>query len=54
MVTEEYRAKISSRFVALQYLDDSKYINRAYESIRQNRHIPFQPKKASFLRIKAT
>jgi hypothetical protein len=39
MVTEEFRVKISSRFVALEYLEDSKSINRAYECIRQNKYI---------------
>ena len=47
MVTEEYQVKISSRFIALEYLDDSKYINRAYESIRQNRYIPISAKEKS-------
>jgi hypothetical protein len=46
MVTEEYRVKISSKFVALGYLDDSKYINRAYESIRHNRYIPISAKES--------
>jgi len=46
MVTEEYRVKISSKFVALEYLDDSKYINRAYESIRHNRHISISTKES--------
>jgi hypothetical protein len=53
MVAEEHQVKISSRFVTLEYLDDSKYINRAYESIRQNRYIQISAKKFSFLRIKA-
>ena len=54
MVTEEYRVKISSSFVALEYLDDSKYINRAYESIRQNRYIPISAKESLVFRIKVT
>jgi hypothetical protein len=52
MVTEEYRVKISSRYVALEYLDDSKYINGAYESNRQNRYIPISAKGSLLLRIK--
>jgi hypothetical protein len=47
MVTDKYQVKISSKFVMLEYLDDSKYINRAYESIRQNRYIPISAKEKS-------
>lgn len=46
IVTEEYRVKISSKFVTSGYLDDSKYTNRAYESIRHNRYIPISAKES--------
>jgi hypothetical protein len=35
----KYQVKISNRFSALENLDDSVHINRAWENIRQNINI---------------
>jgi hypothetical protein len=35
-VKEKYQVEISNRFAALESLDESFYINNAWESIREN------------------
>jgi hypothetical protein len=53
MVTEEFRDKISSRIVALELLDYSKYINRAYESIIQKRYTLTSAKESPVFKNKS-
>jgi hypothetical protein len=53
MVTEEYRVKISSRFVAFEYLDVSKY-TEFMKALDRIGIYQTQPKKVPLLRIKAT